>query len=359
MGTTEREPYRDPEVARDPERHDAPEGVPAPGKAQLYDDATAPGQAQPAKANLLNAGGQVATVPVEPTRSRPTSRRSLSGGRSVLHPSPLNLALTHVLLIAASLVFAFPVYWVIKTSLQGDAGLLSTEFSLLPQDFTLANYGRVFGDPTFWRSLLNSIIYAGGTTLLSLVIGVSAAYAYSRMRFAGRKPTLWAMILLQGIPATATIIPLYILFVNLGLLDTYHGLIIAYTASTLPFSIWMLKSYFDTLPKEIEEAAQVDGANVNEAFMKVILPLALPALAITALFGFFTGWTEFLLAVTFINSEELLPLSVRLYSIVGEQTTEWGYFAAQALVFAVPVVVMFIAFQRYLVGGLTVGGVKG
>jgi arabinogalactan oligomer/maltooligosaccharide transport system permease protein len=346
-----------------------PEGHPAPGKAALYDDNTAPGQPQPAKATLMTQGTQPAMVPLQATgaqaelersgAARPAQANYRIRGGSVIRPSETNLLLTNLLLVAVSILFAFPVYWVIKTSLQGSGGLLSTEFSLLPQDFTLSNYSRVFGDRGFWRSLLNSFIFAGGTTLLSLVLAISAAYAYSRMRFRGRTPTLWAMVLLQGVPATATIIPLYILFVNLGLIDTYWGLIIAYTASTLPFSIWMMKSFFDTIPKDIEEAAQVDGASLNEAFLRVVLPLSLPALAITALFAFFTGWTEFLLAVTFINSEQLLPLGVRLYSVVGENTTEWGFFAAMAVVFALPVMIIFIAFQRYLVGGLTVGGVKG
>jgi arabinogalactan oligomer/maltooligosaccharide transport system permease protein len=279
--------------------------------------------------------------------------------RSALHASPLNLILTHLLLLSFCFVFVFPIYEIVKVSLEGSGSMLSTEFHLLPQGATLENYKKVFGDPRFSRSVLNSFIYAGGTTLVSLVVAVSAAYAYSRMRFRGRKTTLWAMILLQAFPGIATVVPLYILFSRFGLIDTYQGLIIAYTAGTLPFSIWMMKSFFDTIPKEIEEAALVDGATINQAFIRVVLPLSLPGIAITALFGFISGWTEFILAITFINSEELQPLSVVLYGIIGRNTTEWAYFAAESVVFALPVVFCFLFFQRYLIGGLTVGSVKG
>lgn len=282
-----------------------------------------------------------------------------STDRNPRHASPLNLALTHLLLLGVSFIFVFPIYEIIKVSLEGSGSMLSTEFHLLPKGLTFENYAKVFGDPRFGRSVLNSFIYAGGTTLVSLVVAVSAAYAYSRMRFRGRKTTLWAMILLQAFPGIATVVPLYILFSRFGLIDTYQGLIVAYTAGTLPFSIWMMKSFFDTIPKEIEEAALVDGATVNQAFVRVVLPLSLPGIAITALFGFISGWTEFILAITFINSEELQPLSVVLYGIIGRNTTEWSYFAAESVIFALPVVFCFLFFQRYLIGGLTVGGVKG
>jgi arabinogalactan oligomer / maltooligosaccharide transport system permease protein len=279
--------------------------------------------------------------------------------RSALHASPRSLALTHLVLIVFCVIFVFPIYQIVKVSLESSGAMLSTEFHLLPEGATLSNYAKVVGDPRFSRSVLNSFIYAGGTTLVSLVVAVSAAYAYSRMRFRGRKTTLWAMILLQAFPGIATVVPLYILFSRFGLIDTYQGLIVAYTAGTLPFSIWMMKSFFDTIPKEIEEAALVDGATINQAFIRVVLPLSLPGIAITALFGFISGWTEFILAITFINSEELQPLSVVLYGIIGRNTTEWSYFAAESVIFALPVVFCFLFFQRYLIGGLTVGSVKG
>jgi arabinogalactan oligomer/maltooligosaccharide transport system permease protein len=275
------------------------------------------------------------------------------------HSSPLSLILTHLLLIASCAVFLFPLYQVVKVSLESSGAMLSTDFHLLPRDITFENYAKVFGDPRFARSVLNSFIYAGGTTLVSLIVAVSAAYAYSRMRFRGRKTTLWAMILLQAFPGIATVVPMYIIFSRLSLIDTYLGLIVAYTAGTLPFSIWMMKSFFDSIPKEIEEAALVDGATINQAFLRVVLPLSLPGIAITALFGFISGWTEFILAITFINSEELQPLSVVLYGIIGRNTTEWSYFAAESIIFALPVVFCFLFFQRYLIGGLTVGSVKG
>ncbi|NJN17234.1 MAG: carbohydrate ABC transporter permease [Oscillochloris sp.] len=303
----------------------------------------------------------VVSPPMRSTQVQPRRQGSSrsDNARSALQPGPLNMAFTHVLLVTACIIFAFPIYWIVRISLQSGSTLLSTDFSIFPQSPTLENYARVFETPFFWRSLLNSFIYAGGTTVVSLLLAVGAAYAYSRLRFRGRQTTLWAMILLQAVPGIATIVPLYVLFVNLDLINSYRGLIIAYTAGTLPFSIWMLKSYYDTIPRDLEDAARVDGATTNQAFIYIMLPLALPAVAITAMFGFVTGWTEFVLAVTFITSGELYPLSVRLYSIIGERTTEWGFFAAMSIVFALPVMIFFLVFQRFLVGGLTLGGVKG
>jgi arabinogalactan oligomer/maltooligosaccharide transport system permease protein len=309
---------------------------------------------EPAEATLYGTGAQ-GQPPVPAQEGRPIR----NSGRPALHPSRANLVVTHLILIVTCLIFFFPLYWILVTSLKSSGALLSSEFSLLPQGITLANYARALSDSSFLRSLLNSFIYAGGTTLVSIVVGCSAAYAYSRMRFVGRRPTLWAMIILQAFPGIAIIVPLYVLFTQFGLVDTYQGLIIAYTASTLPFAVWMLKSYFDTIPRDLEDAAKVDGCTTNQAFVKVVLPLALPALAITALFGFVLGWTEFVLAITFINTESLQPLSVQLYSVIGQRTTEWGFFAAQSVLFALPVVVFFLIFQRFLIGGLTVGGVKG
>lgn len=279
--------------------------------------------------------------------------------RMSLEASPRSLAFSHVILILFCVVSIFPIYEIVKISLESGGSILSTEFHLLPKSPSLENYAKVFADARFSRSVLNSFIYAGGTTAVSLVVAISAAYAYSRMNFRGKRTTLWTMILLQAFPGIATVVPLYILFNSFGLIDTYGGLIIAYTAGTLPFSIWMMKSFFDSIPKEIEEAALVDGATVNQAFVRVVLPLSLPGIAITGLFGFISGWTEFILAITFINSEELQPLSVVLYGIISRNTTEWSYFAAESVIFSMPVVICFLFFQRYLIGGLTVGSVKG
>ena len=160
-------------------------------------------------------------------------------------------------------------------------------------------------------------------------------------------------------PATLMLVPLYSLLQTLHLLDSLGGLVLVYATSSLPFCVWMLKGYFDTLPKELEEAAIMDGASPFQVFWKVVLPLARPALAVTALFSFMTAWNEFILAATLLNDASLFTLPVALQRYVGEYKVEWGHFAAGALVVSAPVMALFFALQKHLVGGLTAGGVKG
>jgi arabinogalactan oligomer/maltooligosaccharide transport system permease protein len=163
----------------------------------------------------------------------------------------------------------------------------------------------------------------------------------------------------QMFPGTLMMIPLYILMSRLGLLNSLLGLTLVYSTTSIPFCVWMLKGYFDTIPKEIEEAALMDGASRTVIFLRIILPLARPAIAVTALFSFMTAWNEFILAATFMNDEKQYTLPVMLQSFVGSYNTEWGHFAAGAILVSVPIVLLFFALQKNLVGGLTAGSVKG
>ncbi|MCA2976680.1 MAG: ABC transporter permease subunit, partial [Myxococcaceae bacterium] len=167
------------------------------------------------------------------------------------------------------------------------------------------------------------------------------------------------LLVTQMFPATLMLVPLFSLLQALGLLDSWAGLVLVYSTSSLPFCVWMLKGYFDTIPRELEEAATMDGASPWQTFVKVVLPLARPALAVTALFSFMTAWNEFILAATLINDAGRFTLPVALQQYVGEWKTEWGHFAAGALLVSAPVMALFFALQRFLVGGLTAGAVKG
>ena len=160
-------------------------------------------------------------------------------------------------------------------------------------------------------------------------------------------------------PATMMMVPLYAILKNLGMLNSLGGLVLVYSTTSLPFSVWMLKGYFDTIPRELEEAAIMDGASPLQCFVRVVLPLARPALAVTALFSFLTAWNEFILAATLLNEEARYTLPVALRMFVGEYHVEWGKFAAGALLVSAPVMALFFALQKHLVGGLTAGGVKG
>ncbi|MBT8496335.1 MAG: sugar ABC transporter permease [Deltaproteobacteria bacterium] len=235
----------------------------------------------------------------------------------------------------------------------------------LPTEFSLDNFDALLfqrskdGSLLFMRQALNSVIVAGGTTVIGIMLSTTAAYAFSRFRFPGRQKALVAFLLTQIFPGVVMTVPLYIILDFVGLLDAYTGLILVYSTTAIPFCTYTLKGYFDTLPKELEEAALIDGASHRIIFWRIMLPLAKPAIAVTALFSFMTAWNEFILAATFMNDEKMFTLPVALQRYVGEWGTDWGLFAAGALLASSVVMAVFFALQKHLVGGLTAGGVKG
>ena len=272
--------------------------------------------------------------------------------------------LTHVLLVFATLVTMYPLLWVVKMAITPSQGF-STSASPWPEHPTLQNFRDVVGTHDlagrwlFGRQLLNSVIVASVVTVFGLILSTSAAYALSRFRFTGRTLSLRAFLLSQMFPGVVTLIPLYVLLNQLHLLNRLAGLILVYATTSVPFCVFMLKGYFDTLPKELEEAVLLDGGTRFTAFYKVALPLARPALAVTALFSFLSAWNEFILASTFMNEPEMFTLPVALQRYVGDYSAEWGHFAAAAILVSVPVMALFLALERHLIGGLTAGAVKG
>jgi len=205
----------------------------------------------------------------------------------------------------------------------------------------------------------NSFVVSMAVTLLGVTLASTSAYALSRFRFAGRSAGLYLFLLTQMFPATMLMLPLYVLMKNLHLLDTFAGLVVAYTATALPFCVWTMRGYYDTIPVELEQAALIDGCDPWAAFTKVTLPLAAPALAITALFSFMTAWQEFLVARVVISQQEMFTLPLGLESLAGQFQTEWANYAAGSLLVCVPVMALFVGLNRYIVGGLSLGGVKG
>jgi len=270
----------------------------------------------------------------------------------------------HATLVVACVATIYPVLWVIKMALSpSQAASLSP--SPLPTAVTLQNFIDVVtthdgaGRWLFGRQLANSIVVSAAVTALGVALACSAAYALSRFRFVGHKTSLRAFFVSQMFPGVVTSIPLYVLLDRLHLLNHLLGLVLVYSTTAIPFCVFMLKGYFDTLPRELEEAVLLDGGTRFDAFWRVALPLARPALAVTALFCFLTAWNEFILAYTFMNDPRAWTLPVALQRYVGDYSTEWGHFAAGAILVSLPVMALFFALERHLVGGLTQGGVKG
>jgi arabinogalactan oligomer / maltooligosaccharide transport system permease protein len=268
--------------------------------------------------------------------------------------------LAHGVLILASIAVLYPVLWVVKMAFSPSQAF-SMSLSLLPEQWTLENFRVLLtaNDGIFFRQMLNSVIVAAATTVVGVVLSCTAAYAFSRFRFPGRQVGMATFLITQMFPGVVMAIPLYILLDNLGLLNSLTGLVLVYSTTAVPFCVWMLKGYFDTIPVDLEEAAVMDGAGQWTIFTKIVLPLAQPAIAVTALFSFMTAWNEFILAATFLSDERMYTVPVVLQQFVGDYNTEWGYFAAGAIIVSVPVMALFFKLQTYLVGGLTAGAVKG
>lgn len=273
----------------------------------------------------------------------------------------------HLFLICFTAATLLPIALVVKKAFTRGKNF---ELSINPiperEEITLEHFKSVIGKSTsdgkwlFGRQLLNSIIISIGTTLFGVFFAATAAYAFSRFRFAGRKSGMMVFLVVQMFPATLLMIPLYIILSKLHLLNSVLGLILVYSTTAIPFCVWMLKGYFDTIPKELEEAALIDGASRLRIFYTIVLPLARPALAVTALFSFMTAWNEYILAATFLSREETYTLPVLLKSYVGEHgSADWGAFAAGAVLVSIPIVALFYVLQKHLVSGLTSGGVKG
>jgi arabinogalactan oligomer / maltooligosaccharide transport system permease protein len=271
--------------------------------------------------------------------------------------------LVHGFLIVFSFLTIYPVLWVLKIAFS-PGQTFSTAGGLIPEQPSLDNFRYLFGTGPghlvpFQRNIFNSVIVSAGTTLVGVFLACTAAYAFSRFRFPGRNAGMLSFLVAQMFPGVLMMIPLFIIMDVLGLLDSWLGLVFVYSTTAIPFCVWMLKGYFDTIPKDLEESALIDGASRAMIFWRIILPLATPAVAVTALFSFMTAWNEFILAATFMNKESSYTAPVALRQMVGQFSSDWGHFAAGAILVSIPVMALFFMLQKYLVSGLTAGAVKG
>jgi arabinogalactan oligomer/maltooligosaccharide transport system permease protein len=280
--------------------------------------------------------------------------------------SPFKTILIHATLIIACVIAVYPVLRVITISLRPNDTLLTTDLRIIPQNATLDNYKEVlFGDPAknrksdFFLWIWNSFSIVAVTATISVVLASISAYAFSRFRFPGRNAGLVFLLTTQMIPAGMLLLPLFIMIAKLKMINTPLGLLIAYSVTAVPLTIWTLKGYYDTIPVDLEEAAMIDGATRVTVFTNIILPLSTPAMAIAFLFSFMGGWSEYLVARVILQKNDIYTWPLGIFTYAQQFTVAWGQFAAASVLIAIPVMVLFLYSSKWLISGLTLGSVKG
>ncbi|WP_236795646.1 carbohydrate ABC transporter permease [Amycolatopsis sp. GM8] len=289
-----------------------------------------------------------------PSTGAPAAARGSRRGRS-----RLKLASRYVVVLVMMGLAGFPVYWMLNTALATNAELYAGTQSWWPHFEDLGSLFHQLGRVPLWRWLGNSAFIAMGTTVLSLVLGSLAGYALSRFRFRGKGPIGFLLFITQVLPEALILVPLYALFISLGLLNNLWGLVLADAGFSLPVATFILKTAMDRIPHEIEESAQLDGCPRISALTMIILPIIAPSIAAAAVLSFFAGWNEYLYANTFLSDQGHWPASVGLASFIGQNETPMSAIMGSALVFTIPAIVFFLLVQRKIVAGLTVGAVKG
>jgi arabinogalactan oligomer/maltooligosaccharide transport system permease protein len=290
-----------------------------------------------------------ATPADRPPRSRPRGREERSIGSSIA---------LHATLLFATFIALFPVVWVLLSSFKPAYAIRSSEITLF-KDPTLENYKHVLLDTSFPNWFLNSLVVAAFTMVIGISMSASAGYALSRFNFPGKRGLMWVFLLTQMFPVAILIVPIYTIMANLGLINTKASLVIAYCTVAVPFCAWMMRGYFDTIPRELDEAAALDGLGPFGTFYKVILPLARPGLAVTAFYTFLTAWGEVAYAIAFLQTEKKLTLGAGLQQFVPQFNAQWESLTAAAVLVTIPAGIVFFFAQKHLVAGLTAGGTKG
>ena len=270
----------------------------------------------------------------------------------------------HIILIAVSLLSVFPFIWLISTSLKGpDENIFAYPPAIIPSDFTFANYSGVWKKVDFIAYFVNSMIVAGGTVLLNLILSAMAGYPLARMEFKGKKIAFFSILATIMIPFQAIMLPVYLITLKLNLVDSvnnfagYVGLIMPFAVSA--FGIFLMRQAFLGIPKEMEEAAIVDGCNVWQVFTRVLIPMVKPSLAVLAIFTFIGSWGEFLWPSIVLTKESMYTLPVGVNNLQGMFSSNWRFIAAGSILATIPIVIFFLAMQRYFISGENEGAVKG
>ncbi|WP_037569951.1 sugar ABC transporter permease [Phaeacidiphilus oryzae] len=307
---------------------------------------------------ISSAASAIETAPAQPSAGAARGARATGRPRPRGERGPLASLLLHGGLVLAAAVAVFPVAWVLLISLGPknawqDPGLILGHLGF-------GNYRALLtgGGHEFLHWMGSSLLVAVATTVVGLLLSASAGYAVSRMRFPGHRPLMWMFLVTQMFPAAVLIVPLYNILAALNLLDTYQGLVLVYCTVSVPFSAWMLKGYFDTVPVEIDEAGRVDGLTPFGTFWRLVLPLSRPGIAVAAFYGFLTAWGEFAYANLFMSSDKYtLPVGIQTFATA--ERADWNLVTPAAMIILIPAAVVFFLIQRHLASGLTAGSTKG
>lgn len=281
--------------------------------------------------------------------SRVAEDEEYQGGRRGTRRPGRGQAAAYLVLVGMALFVIVPFGWLILAAVDPQA----TIFFKVPDTWTLGNFRNLFVDQDGFRLILNSIIYAGGATIVLIVVTTMAGYVLSRFSFPGRRPLMLGVLLIRVIPPTATIAPLYVIATDLGLLNTYRGVILILAALEAPLVLWIMKGFFDTVPIEIEEAAWVDGASRLGGLFRIVLPLAGPGVAAAGLIGFIGAWNQFLVPLVLISDQDKIPVSIGLFRAwVSYTQVDRGFLAALAIVYVIPAIAFYIVARRSMQASL-------
>jgi len=281
-----------------------------------------------------------------PQRPTPTGRRRAAK------------AATLVGLVLGALFAGLPILWMLSSSFKTNTEIFQNPPELLTAGFSLDAYVSILTDPTKVRFFVNSYIVAGAVTVLTLLVAVMAAYAFSRFEFRGKSVVNVVIISVQAVPPITLLIPYFGLVVTLKLYNTYPGLILTYMVFTLPYAIIMMTGYFNTLPRELDEAVRVDGAGSWTALWRILVPIAVPGIVSVGIYTFMIAWNEYIFALTLTRTEDMRTVPIGIQLLMGQHSYEWNEMMAMSILGSIPVLVLFVFFQRYFLGGLTSGSVK-
>lgn len=277
---------------------------------------------------------------------------------NIVGRSKLGISLLYVFLSLASIIACFPLLWIILSSFKSSGEMASHPLSFLPKQWTFEYYDRVINNLHFGTNIKNSVLVSLSATLITIIISSLAAYAVVRFFPKAGKRMTKMLITTYMFPPILLAVPYSIIMVGVGLVNSFPGLVIAYLSFSIPYAVWMLIGFFQTVPLEMEEAAKVDGAGKLRVFIQIVLPIVSPGIVATAIYTFINTWNEFLFALILINSSQKMPISVALYSLTGSEILDWGEMMAASVIVIVPSIIFFMLIQKKIAGGMTDGSVK-